>query len=149
MMGNEGSRKSLKYNYASESVVTSVTNRISMPSEEISFFLESDKISDIIKSAAVIGVSDMVLEEGYLKVTDKKIVLGPIGPENANSYSIPVDYKTPVNVDHKFWFKVENLKLMSGNYEVTVSSKRISHFKNTNVDIEYYIALEQESYYGK
>ena len=51
-------------------------------------------------------------------------------------------------VDYKFWFKVENLKLMPGTYDVSVSSKKISHFKNTNVDIEYYIALEPESHYG-
>ena len=52
------------------------------------------------------------------------------------------------NVDYAFWFKVENLKLMSGTYDVSVSSKKISHFKNTSVDIEYYIALEPESHYG-
>ena len=50
--------------------------------------------------------------------------------------------------DYKFWFKVENLKLMSGTYDVNVSSNKISNFKNTNADIEYFIALEPESYYG-
>ena len=52
------------------------------------------------------------------------------------------------HLNYAFWFKVENLKLMPGTYDVSVSSKKISHFKNTSVDIEYYIALEPESRYG-
>ena len=40
-----------------------------------------------------------------------------------------------------------NLKLLSGTYNVAVSSKNISHFVNSNVDIHYWIALEPESKY--
>ncbi len=51
------------------------------------------------------------------------------------------------NMTYKFWFKVENLKLLSGTYDVGVSSKSISHFVNKNVDVQYWIALEPESKY--
>ena len=51
-------------------------------------------------------------------------------------------------VDYKFWFKVDNLKLLSGTYDVSVTSKKISYFKNQDIDIGYFIALEPESYYG-
>ena len=37
---------------------------------------------------------------------------------------------------------IENLKLLSGDYDVEVSTKGISRFKNVNKNIEYYIALE-------
>jgi hypothetical protein len=49
---------------------------------------------------------------------------------------------------YKFWFKVENLKLMQGSYNVQVSSKNISHFKNSAGNVEYFIALEPESTYN-
>ena len=42
-------------------------------------------------------------------------------------------------------FKIENLKILEGNYEVKVSSKGISHFKNKDIDLEYFIALEPDS----
>jgi hypothetical protein len=147
MMGNEGSRKSLKYWYSDPSVVTTVTREITMPECEVSFKFSDKELSDITKAAAVIGVPDMVLENGSLRVTDKK-------NDTANHFAMEVDYnkmdhETPMSVDHKFWFKVENLKLMPGTYEVAVSKNKISNFKNTNVDIEYFIALEPESYYGK
>ena len=45
-------------------------------------------------------------------------------------------------IGKKFYFKVENLKLLSGDYEVEVSEAGISRFKNVNKDVEYYIALE-------
>ena len=50
--------------------------------------------------------------------------------------------------DFKFFFKVENLKLMDGSYDVAISSKNISHFKNKSSDVEYWIALEPESTYS-
>ena len=45
-------------------------------------------------------------------------------------------------------FKIENLKILEGNYEVKVSAKGISHFKNKDVDLEYFIALEPDSSYS-
>ncbi len=142
IMGNEGSSKSLKYWYSDPSVVTTVTKEITMPEPEVSFTLASEELSNITKAAAVIGVPDMVLENGVLTVTDKK-------NQTANAFSMDVVLGSQNDdTDYKFWFKVENLKLLTGTYDVSISSKRISHFKNTNVDVEYFIALEPESYYG-
>ena len=128
MMGNEGSRKSLKYWYSDPSVVTTVTREITMPECEVSFKFSDKELSDITKAAAVIGVPDMVLEDGRLRVTDKK-------NDTANHFAMEVDYnkmdhETPMYVDHKFWFKVENLKLMPGTYEVAVSKNKISNFQH-------------------
>ena len=138
IMSEEGKKSSLKYWYSDPSVVTTVTKEINMPECEVKFTLSSDILSNVQKAAAVIGAPDMVLENGSLRVTDKK-------NDTANAYSIDV---VDTDDDYKFWFKVENLKLLSGDYDVSISSKRISHFKNTNVDIEYFIALEPESNYG-
>ena len=134
------SNNSLKYWYSDPSVVTTVSKAIEMPECEVNFSLSSEQLSDITKAAATIGAPDMVLESGSIKVTDKK-------NDTANSYSMSA-FEDTSGVDYKFWFKVENLKLMPGTYDVSVSSKKISHFQNTNVDIGYFIALEPESYYG-
>ena len=45
-------------------------------------------------------------------------------------------------------FKTDNLKLIDGSYDVEVSSKNISHFTNSAVGVEYWIALEPESTYS-
>ena len=142
VMTEDGSNgKYLKYWYSDPSVVTSPTKEVTMPSTEIEFNLSSDTLSEVTKAAAVIGVPDMVLESGELRVTDKK-------NDTANSYSTQVVQSNDEAENYKFWFKVENLKLLPGSYDVQVSAKKISYFKNSNFDIEYFIALEPESSYG-
>jgi hypothetical protein len=136
----EGSAKSLKYWYSDPSVVTTPTKDITMPSNEVKFDFSSDSLAEITKAASVIGAPDMVLEKGKLRVTDKKNT-------TANDYATELDVPES-DVDYKFWFKVENLKLLPGSYSVEVSSKNISRFSNSNVDIEYFIALEPESSYA-
>ena len=135
----EGSSKSLKYWYSDPSVVTTPNKDITMPSNEVKFDFSSDTLAEITRAASVIGAPDMVLENGKLRVTDKKNT-------TANDYATELDVPES-DVDYKFWFKVENLKLLPGSYSVEVSSKNISKFTNNNVDIEYFIALEPESSY--
>ena len=138
-------KTSLKYFYSDPSVVTTPSKMITMPSNEVTFTLESATLSNITKAAAVIGSADLVLENSSgtpsLTVKDKK-------NDTANSYSTSLDIKTEENTPYKFWFKVENLKLLPGCYDVEVSSKRISHFQNKKISIGYFIALEPESSYG-
>jgi hypothetical protein len=136
----EGTSKSLKYWYSDPSVVTTPSKEISMPSTELTFNLSSDTLNEITKAAAVIGVPDMALAGGKLMVTDKK-------NSTANAYETSLDVGS-VDAEYKFWFKVENLKVMPGAYDVEVSSKKISHFTNTKLGVQYWIALEPESSYN-
>ncbi len=136
-------KTSLKYFYSDPSVVTTPSKMITMPSNEVTFTLESATLSNITKAAAVIGSADLVLENSNgtpsLTVKDKK-------NDTANSYSMGVDTKGEGKFS--FFFKVENLKLIDGKYTVEVSSKNISHMKNESTPIEYWIALEPESNYS-
>ena len=144
---NGSATKSLKYWYSDPSVVTTTSKPITMPESEVTFSLDNSMLSNVQKAAAVIGVPDMVLEamstgKAVLKVTDKK-------NSTANDYAVGIDVTNEDGKDlpYKFWFKVENLKLLAGTYNVSVSSKKISHFINSSVDIHYWIALEPESKY--
>ena len=142
VLSEEGSGRRATYWYSDPSVVTSLSKDITMPEQEVSFSLSSEMLSDITKAAAVIGAPDMCLDPKGLRVTDKK-------NDTANDYSLPLEQKSKGDVPYKFWFKVENLKILPGTYNVSVSSKNISKFSHTNgVNIEYFIALENESKYG-
>ena len=147
MTENGSTGKFLKYWYSDPSVVTSPTKEITMPECEVSFTLENNMLVNVQKAASVIGAPDMALEAmssgvALLKVTDKK-------NSTANDYAVQVKVNNDDGKDlpYKFWFKVENLRLLSGSYGVEVSSKNISRFVNENVKIQYWIALEPESSY--
>lgn len=140
------SRRALQYWYSDPSVVTHPKTDITMPDPDVEFEFSSSTLSEVQKAASIIGAPDMVLEgmskgNSVIKVTDKKNA-------TANDFKVhvPVDESTK-DVPYKFWFKVENLKLIPGSYNVNVSSKKISHFSNTKVPVQYYIALEPESSY--
>ena len=143
---NGDSRRALQFWYSDPSVVTSPRNDISMPNPEVEFNFTSGTLSEVTKAAAIIGAPDMVLEglnkgNAIIKVTDKK-------NDTANDFKVHVPVGENVeDVPYKFWFKVENLKLIPGTYAVNVSSKKISHFTNTKVPVQYFIALEPESTY--
>jgi|TARA_B100001564_G_scaffold120526_1_gene100545 hypothetical protein len=141
IMSEEGSpKKSLKYFYSDPSVVTSPTKMITMPSSDVTFSIEEDTINQLKRAAGVISSPDMALQNNSLTVKDKK-------NDTANNYSMNVDCDAPEGAEYNFYFKVENMKLISGNYDVTVSSKNISHFQNKTSKVEYWIALEPESTY--
>ena len=140
------SRRALQYWYSDPSVVTHPKTDITMPDPDVEFEFSSSTLSEVQKAASIIGAPDMVLEgmskgNSVIKVTDKKNA-------TANDFKVhvPVDENTK-DVPYKFWFKVENLKLIPGSYNVNVSSKKISHFSNTKVPVQYFIALEPESSY--
>jgi hypothetical protein len=47
-----------------------------------------------------------------------------------------------------FNFKVENIKIIPGAYDVVVSQKLLSQFSNSKYNLCYYIALEPDSTFG-
>jgi hypothetical protein len=64
--------------------------------------------------------------------------------DTSNEYSIDVG---ETEKDFVFNFKVENIKIIPGTYDVVISSKFISQFSNKNYDLNYWIALEPDSTY--
>ena len=115
-----------------------------MPDAEVSFDVSSSLLNDLNKAASVLGVNDLILKSDgttmTLEVTDKK---------NATSNSFSRTVGTGDGTPFTFNFKIDNLKVLEGNYSVSVSSKGISHFNNKDIELEYFIALEPDSKYGQ
>ena len=138
----EGRRK-VKYFYADPQVIISPPDKeITLPSEDIHFQLESTSLDKLLKAAAVYQLPDLSVigEAGIVKlvVRDKK-------NDTSNSYSVDVG---ETDKEFSFNFKVENIKIIPGAYDVVVSSKLLSKFTNTQHDLKYFIALEPDSTFG-
>ena len=133
----------LAYFYASEGMVVAPDKIITMPDAEIEFAVTSTLLNDLQKASSVLGVNDLVLgSDGTsisLTVCDKK-------NPTSNTFSRVVGEGDGTTFSMNF--KIENLKILTGNYNVSVSSKGISHFVNSDIDLEYFIALEPDSKYG-
>ena len=135
----EGKRK-VKYFFADPEVIVSPPEKkISLPSEDVCFQLEHSQLDKLIKAAAVYQLPDLsaVGESGVIRlvVRDKK-------NDTSNEYSIVVG---ETNTEFTFNFKVENIKIIPGTYDVVVSSKLLSQFTNEKYNLSYWIALEPDS----
>ena len=135
----EGRRK-VKYFYADPAVIISPPEKeITLPSEDVHFQLDSSSLDKLLKAAAVYQLPDfcVVGNAGVIKlvVRDKK-------NDTSNEYSIKVG---ETDKEFIFNFKVENIKIIPGAYDVVVSSKLLSRFTNTSFELKYYIAIEPDS----
>ena len=135
----EGKRR-VKYFFADPQVIISPPDKeITLPSEDVHFQLESSALEKLLKAAAVYQLPDLsaVGGDGVVKlvVRDKK-------NDTSNEYSIVVG---ETDKTFSFNFKVENIKIIPGAYDVVVSSKLLSRFTNSQFNLTYYIALEPDS----
>ena len=138
----EGRSRS-KYFFADQNViVTPPDKEINLPSEDVTFDLDTQQLDKLLKAASVYQLPDLsvVGEAGVVKlvVRDKK-------NDTSNDFSIIVG---ETSSEFVFNFKVENIKIIPGTYEITVSQKLLAKFTNKNYDLTYYIALEPDSTFG-
>ena len=138
----EGRMRS-KYFFADPNVIiTPPEKAITLPSEDVSFELRTEQLDKLLKAAAIYQLPDLAVVggEGVVKilVRDKK-------NDTSNDFSIVVG---ETDKEFSFNFKVENIKILPGTYDVIVSQKLLSRFTSKNHDLLYYIALEPDSSFG-
>ena len=138
----EGKRR-VKYFFADPAVIISPPEKnIDLPSEDVHFQLDSITLEKLLKAAAVYQLPDLsaVGEAGVVKlvVRDKK-------NDTSNEFAIVVG---ETDKEFVFNFKVENIKIIPGAYDVVVSQKLLSKFTNESLDLKYFIALEPDSTFG-
>jgi len=136
-------RMRTKYFFADANVIITPPDKpIELPSEDVTFDLSTDQLDKLLKAAAVYQLPDLsaVGENGVVKlvVRDKK-------NDTSNDFAITVG---ETESTFSFNFKVENIKILPGTYEVVVSQKLLSRFTSKNHDLTYYIALEPDSTFG-
>ena len=138
----EGKSRS-KYFFADPNVIITPPEKdIVLPSEDVCFLLDTKELDKLLKAAAVYQLPDLsvVGEAGVVKlvVRDKK-------NDTSNDFSVIVG---ETDETFSFNFKVENIKILPGSYEVVISRKLLSRFKNTGFNVTYHIALEPDSTFG-
>ena len=135
----EGRMRS-KYFFADPKViVTPPEKEITLPSEDVSFTLSTDQLDKLLKAAGIYQLPDLAVvgKNGVVKiqVRDKK-------NDTSNDFAITVG---ETDDTFEFNFKVENIKILPGTYDVVVSKKLLSRFTCQNYNLKYYIALEPDS----
>lgn len=131
---------SVKFYAADASVLVIPTKKMSFPAADIEFELTAAQLQAVQKIASVLRATDVSVVGKNGKV---EIVVGDLKNPTANSYTI--DLGTTTDKTFSANLRVENLKLMPQDYTVSISSKKISRFVNTEGNTTVYIALESTS----
>ena len=135
----EGKRR-VKYFFADPQVISASPEKtLTLPTQDVCFQLDSVTLEKLLKAAAVYQLPDLsaIGEAGVVKlvVRDKK-------NDTSNEFAIVVG---ETDREFIFNFKVENIKIIPGAYNVVISSKLLAQFTNENHNLKYFIALEPDS----
>jgi hypothetical protein len=129
----------IKFFAADASNLTAPQKAITFPEAEINFRMTSSMLDMIKKTSSVLRAADVSIVGDGSKVV---AVVGDKKNASGNSFSEPVG---DTDKTFKVNLKVENLKMLPGDYDVSISSKKISRFKSPNNDLVYYVAVEADS----
>ncbi len=142
---NGANNQVVRYFFSEIEILTTPQKDIQMPDAELGFTLTDDILNQIRKAAAVLGHTELSLtgDNGVItaSVVDTK-------DTTSNSFSYELDRDNACKNDFNFIVSIPNLKLLPGDYFVSISSKLISNWTNNNYPIEYFIALEKNSSYS-
>lgn len=133
----------LKYTFAEAAMlVLPPEKKLEVPDPEIEFEMSRDDFESCVGMAQVLSLPELIVEGDGTTISLVAI-----------DTSLPSSDKFPVKVgttdkEFKMVFKIENMKLLSGDYRVAISSKGIGWFAHKTSKIEYWIATEQNSNYN-
>ena len=130
------------YGLADESmIVAPPAKELKIENAEVNFRLTKEDMSQVLKLSGILGLPNIaVIGDGT------SISISALDVKNADSddFSIKVGQ---TSANFRMIFVTENFKMIPGTYDVSISSKGISHFKHSTDSLEYWIATETGSKY--
>jgi len=144
-IGDSTGRTKIKYFYSSEDTLTTPTKDITMPGFDVKFTLDSAVLDKIKRAASTLGHNEVSISN-----SNNIIKISVIDSQNKTShaFSIDVDGDYAENSKFNFILNINNLKIIPDDYEVEISSKLISQFSNSKMNLKYWIAMEKSSTFG-
>ena len=131
------------YMFADPTMIVSPPEKeLTFPQAEIKFVLTNAEFNQTIKAATLLGLPHICVEG-----KDGKINLVATDVHNSSSD----EYRSELGETGMVFnmvFKIENLKLYAGDYDVELTSKGISKFSHTSSNLQYFIATESDSTFG-
>ena len=142
-------RQSCKYHYADTRLVNGCRppNKLNLPPVRVVFDLPQQELTDLLRAAAVLQLPDIMFtnEEGVVKI----VAFDKEKANTTNRYEIEAEPKDmQQNCVFKIFIKSENLKLLPGDYEISLCEKLAIQMKHQDLDATYVLAVTSDSVYN-
>ena len=136
-----GGRQSARYYFSDPEITlkSAPEKNVKFPGADLQFNLTGEDLIALQKASAVYSLPDLTFqsEEGSNEI---KLILRDKENDTSNTYDLTVAGCSTGT--YSLDVKIENIRLLPGDYNVKVSKHLISEWTNANVDLTYYIALE-------
>ena len=136
-----GGRQSARYYFSDPEITlkSAPEKNVKFPGADLQFNLTGEDLIALQKASAVYSLPDLTFqsEEGSNEI---KLILRDKENDTSNTYDLTVAGNATGT--YSLDVKIENIRLLPGDYNVKVSKHLISEWTNQNVDLTYYIALE-------
>lgn len=136
-----GGRQSARYFFSDPEITlkSAPEKNVKFPGADIQFNLTGEDLISLQKASAVYSLPDLTFQstEGENVI---KLILRDKENDTSNTYEQSISGTATGN--YSLDVKIENIRLLPGDYIVKVSQHLISEWTNQNVDLTYYIALE-------
>jgi len=136
----KGGRQCAKYYFSDPEITlkSAPEKNVKFPGSDIQFSLTAEDLVNIQKASAVYSLPDLTFysEEGSDII---KLILRDKENDTSNTYDLTLAGSTTGTFSLDL--KIENIRVLPGDYTVKVSKHLISEWTNTDVDLTYYIAL--------
>ena len=140
----KGGGQKIRYFFSESAILTTPQKDIQMPEPELGVNIEEDILSQIRKAAAVLGHTELAITGSNGVITASVL---DTRDSTSNLFEIELDKDNACKNAFNFVVSIPNLKLLPGDYFVSISSKLISNWTNSNYPVDYFIALEKNSSY--
>jgi len=133
-------RSKIKYRKTEKNmIVTPPEKQLSLPSVDVSFTLTEEDLAAILKTASVLQSPNIAVESD-----GDKVWLTAFNAVDNSAHTNSIDVSEGNGHKFKMVFLTDNFKMISGGYDVEISSKGLASFKNKTVDIQYWVATESK-----
>ena len=131
------------YNYAAPNTIILPPDKTpQMPDADVTVELDESTLATVESMIGVLGKEDVSINSNGQDVNISVIDKSDSSSNRFDSYLGAGDGSV-----YKMYFKKDSLRILRGNYTVRLSQQFISHFEHEDGDLEYWIALEQDSEY--
>lgn len=128
-------RQTVEYTFADPEMIIAPPDKTpTVNNPEVQFTLPTEAIQTTLKALGALQSTHVIIEGDGENVT---IGVGKPSDPTCDTFKTEIGLSNHV---FKFAFKAENLKILPADYQVSLSSKFITHFKCN--DIEYWIMAD-------
>ena len=137
--GKDGRSKTKYRKSQRDVIVVPPEKELTLPSVDVSFTLSQEDYEAILKTASTLQSPHIAVESD-----GEKVYLSALDATNDAAHVSSIEVGEGNGKKYKMVFITENLRMITGSYDVEISFKGLAFFKNRNQDIQYWVATESK-----